>query len=108
MSDPDSPLSLISCSGCGARLHSRSPGKAGFIPLKELLSISKQTQSTSSPTLIQVSADPESYKGVVLHHIRKQCDAVIIVVADMLNLPHCLDQALFSDIGSHRYFIFVF
>lgn len=122
--DPSLPLLSITCSGCGSPLHSKAAGYPGFIPSTEYKNIMSSTgQSLSRPkyrkpvftlcvrcNLLQKHNEAsketinESYFLTnVIQEIQKYEDAVVIVIADVANLPHSLIPELHTELKGKRY-----
>ncbi|OON14360.1 hypothetical protein X801_09851 [Opisthorchis viverrini] len=56
----------------------------------------------------KTSFSASTYEGPVLSHLRKDPDAAILLVADMLNLPHSLIPGLGQELGKRRYVFVLF
>ncbi|CAH8548608.1 unnamed protein product [Schistosoma curassoni] len=122
--DPSLPPLSITCSGCGSPLHSKAAGYPGFIPSTEYKSIMSSTGRSLSrskyrkPVLTlcvrcnllqkhteasKETINESSFLTKVTQEIQKYEDAVLIVIADVVNLPHSLIPELHTELKGKRY-----
>ncbi|KAF6774221.1 hypothetical protein AHF37_06465 [Paragonimus kellicotti] len=121
------PLS-VKCSGCGSPIHCYEAGAPGFVSRSTYESLIKAVDEhkvtrrgfarSLTPVVcvrcvvlhkhlheLSTSFDAATYKDLVISHIQKEDNATVIIVADMLNLPHSLVPKLGSNFGSHKYIL---
>ncbi|CAH8498918.1 unnamed protein product [Schistosoma turkestanicum] len=126
-SDEDSSLPplFVTCSGCGSPLHSKAAGYPGFIPATEYKNIISDTGRSSRSksrkpifnlcvrcNLLQkhIEASKETvnescFFTKVIQEIQKYDDAVVIIIADVVNLPHSLIPELHTELKGKRYIL---
>ncbi|KAF5395718.1 hypothetical protein PHET_11507 [Paragonimus heterotremus] len=118
----------VKCSGCGSPLHCYEAGAPGFVSRSTYESLIKAVDEhkltrrgfarSLTPVVcvrcvvlhkrlyeLSTSFDAATYKNLVISHIQKEDSATVIIVADMLNLPHSLVPKLGSNFGSHKYIL---
>ncbi|VDQ08832.1 unnamed protein product [Trichobilharzia regenti] len=105
--DPSLPLLSVACSGCGAPLHSKAAGYPGFIPATEYKSIILNTGRSSNPftlcvrcNLLQKHVCAIYFISNMIKEIKRHDDAVVVMIADMTNLPHSLISDLYILVGN--------
>nr|VZI19176.1 unnamed protein product [Spirometra erinaceieuropaei] len=112
------------CAGCGAQLHCDQPGAPGYLPVSEIEALKnvqihdKSGESFKSALsklcvrcqltrqhdiTFQESMSAEKYDEVILTELLSQKKAVVLIVADMLNLPHCIVPLNLGQHESLRY-----
>ncbi|CAH8848807.1 unnamed protein product [Trichobilharzia szidati] len=124
--DPSLPLLSVACSGCGSPLHSKAAGYPGFIPATEYKSIMSNTGRSSNRsksrrpafTLCvrcnllqkhvdarQETANESDFWSKVIKEIKRHDDAVVVMIADMTNLPHSLISDLHTGLEGKKYIL---
>ncbi|VDL97832.1 unnamed protein product [Schistocephalus solidus] len=114
------------CAGCGAQLHSHQPGAPGYLPGPEIEALKnvqigekpgnsfKQTLSNlcvrcqltrQHAITFQESMSTEKYDELILTELLSQKKAAVLMVADMLNLPHCIVPLKLDQHESLRYIL---
>ncbi len=125
LSEKESAVRLNTrCSGCGAQLHCGTPGTHGFLPAPAIAELKNnenrgRRRSRQEPTRIPKlcircqlvnqqeaalgqSLLPDEYQEQVLAEIDRQENSTILLIADMLNLPHSLVPLKLSNPYAHR------
>nr|CAX72997.1 hypothetical protein [Schistosoma japonicum] len=121
--DPSLPPLSATCSGCGSPLHCKVAGFPGFIPAAEYKSIISGSSrlfhrsKSRKPVftlcvrcnLLQrhVESSRETinescFYSKVIKEIQKYDDAVVVMIADMVNLPHSLIPEFYTELKGRR------
>ncbi|KAA3674873.1 nitric oxide-associated protein 1 [Paragonimus westermani] len=118
----------VKCSGCGSPLHCHDAGAPGFVSRNTYESLINAVDGQKlirrgfarslAPVVcvrcvvlrehlheLSTSFDAATYKDLVISHIQKEDNANVLIVADMLNLPHSLVPKLGNNFGSHKYIL---
>ena len=108
--NPDIPVSIVPCGGCGAKLHCQSPSIPGYLPNEIFTSF--QTHELRGQicqrcrflrdhdVALNVNISPEEYPKVI-SVIRDQV-AMVILVVDLLDFPCSIWPGLLDIIGTKR------
>lgn len=108
--NPDIPVSIIPCGGCGAKLHCQSPSIPGYLPSEIFTGF--QTHDLRGQicqrcrflrdhdVALNVNISPEEYPKVI-SVIRDQV-AMVILVVDLLDFPCSIWPGLLDIIGTKR------
>ncbi|VDN14685.1 unnamed protein product [Dibothriocephalus latus] len=114
------------CAGCGAQLHCAQPGAPGYLSGPEIQALknahfgdrpgrsfkSKLTKlcvrcqlTRQHDMTFQESMSGEKYDELIITELMSQKKAVVLIVADMLNLPHCIVPLKLDQHESLRYIL---
>lgn len=123
LSEKDSPIALnICCAGCGANLHCGTPGTHGFLSKPEIIKLKCGEQpsrsrgnSSLSPvvcvrcqliaqqdTALNESLPSEPYERQVIAELNNQENTIILLIADMTNLPHSIVPLRLNNPSAHK------
>lgn len=115
----------ICCAGCGAQLHCGTPGTHGFLPNSEIDKIKtsgrgvfrrRKKSGFNTPTklclrcqltcqhetALKQSLLPAEYGDLIFKELDGLENSTIILIADLLNLPHSLVPLRLSNPSAHK------
>lgn len=115
--DPSIAVSDKSCSGCGAKLHCRDSSLPGFLPVELFVKLGSRKNLTDTLCrrcylikehnfLVNVNVCEVDYRSM-MQHLRLKQEALILLVADMTDLPFSLYKDLPDIIGDRKPMIVV-
>jgi GTPase SAR1 family protein len=95
--DPSVPSSQVPCHGCGANLHCRDPGVAGYVPSQIFVATKASQLSdllcqrchllTEFNVAIDVSVKPLEYEAIEAEILRTS-PALLLIILDLTDLPN--------------------
>lgn len=98
--DPNVPVSKVSCSGCGTKLHCQSESKSGFMAANVFKSLNKTNLAYAicqrceriqrNKKLLNTETTPFDYDNFILKQICSKPKAHVILLVDLLNIPNSI------------------
>ena len=112
--DPEVPVSVSCCTGCGAVMHCTVPDLPGYLPSEKYKQLTENNQLRNAicqrchllkhhQKALNVQMSKEEYRHIV-SRIRKK-KALVLLILDLLDIPDSIIPDLLDLIGKNKHIV---